>query len=82
MAILGSLRSFVLFCFFVFKLVSKCSVSENVESACEVPIWDQRPWSMAMSVGPSCAFSSEQVSLMPGSCCSRVGLRGTEEDLK
>lgn len=35
-----------------------------------------------MSVGTSCAFSSEQVSLMPGSCCSRVGLRGTEEDLK
>lgn len=35
-----------------------------------------------MSMGSHCAFSSEQVSLMPGSCSNPVGLRGMEEGLK
>lgn len=54
----------------------------KLKSACKVPIWDQRLWSKAMSMGSNCAFFSEQVSLMPGNCSNPVGLRGMEEGLK
>lgn len=48
----------------------------SVELAWEVPIWDQKPCSEAMSVGASCVFSSGWVSVMPGSSGSPMGLRG------
>jgi hypothetical protein len=41
-----------------------------------------RDSSKAMNMGSNCAFSSEQVSLMPGSCSNPVGLKGMEEGLK
>lgn len=74
---------FACFCCFVLNLCPN-SVFQGLKlkSACEVPIWDQRFWSKAMSMGSHCAFSSEQVSLMPGSCSNPVGLRGMEEGLK
>lgn len=48
---------------FIIFSVCPSAVSQglSVELAWKVPIWDQRPWTRAMNLGTSCAFSSGKV---------------------